>query len=47
MKKYADAIFFRAAKCVAGATFIFYHRAKSEILLAIPSAQCACGLEVV
>ena len=38
--------FFHTAKCVAGATFSIYRRAKSDIWLAIPPAQCACGMEI-
>ena len=36
VKNNADAIIFYTTKCVAGATFSAYRRAKSDILLAIP-----------
>lgn len=37
---------FHTAKCVAGATFRIYRRAKSDIWLAIPPILCACGMEI-
>ncbi|GEM_PF-2926608 len=37
VKNNADAIIFRTAKCAADVTFSPYRRAKSEILLAIPT----------
>jgi len=38
-------LIFYTAKCVAGVTFSLYRRAEFEIQLAIPPAQCACGME--
>ena len=37
VKNRIDMSIFHTAKCGAGATFSFYHRAKSEILLVVPS----------
>ena len=45
MKNNAITIIFRTAKCVAGATFNIYRRAKSDIWLAISPALCACRME--
>lgn len=47
MKDNADAIIFHTAICVAGTTNRTYHRAKSDIWLAIHSALCAYRMEVI
>ena len=47
MKNNAYAIIFHTTICLAGTTNSIYRRAKSEILLAIPPALCACGTEII